>query len=317
MLANPAFEDTGAVAAPDATHRGVRSIDMKLKAAPLTSTVEEARAIARLFPEARVLLGAQATEGAVKAVHAPRLLHLATHGFFLPEMPLPAALLAGPGGELTPAERAAIAQRENPLLRSGIALAGFNQRQSGEDDGVLTALEAAGLDLYGTQLVVLSACESGLGQSATGEGIVGLRRTLSIAGAETQVMSLWEVDTGRTRELMIAYYQRLQAGGGRSEAMRDVQRAMLANPATAHPNLWASFVVSGDWRTLEAWPPGLERVKPGLRGCACELAGGEGSAPGGWLSLALGVAAAARARRARAHGRGSASALLDRVSSEN
>jgi MYXO-CTERM domain-containing protein len=296
VLANPAFEDPSAVAAPDATHRGVRSIDMNLKATPLTNTVEEARAIARLFPDARVLLGTQATEGAVKGARAPRFLHLATHGFFLPEMPLPKALLAGPGGQPTPAERAAIAQRENPLLRSGIALAGFNRRQSGADDGVLTALEAAEMDLVGTQLVVLSACESGLGQAVTGEGVVGLRRTLSMAGAETQVMSLWEVDTGRTRELMIAYYEGLKAGVGRSEAMRDVQLAMLADAKTAHPNLWASFVVSGDWRTLSGQAR-LPKVTPGSRGCSCEQAGGEGSARGAWLSLALVGAAAARRRR--------------------
>jgi CHAT domain-containing protein/Tfp pilus assembly protein PilF len=302
VLAAPSFDDISAPAAPaapGATHRGVRSIEMGMKVAPLGNTREEAHAIARLFPDAQVLLGAQATEGAIKAAHAPRLLHLATHGFFLSERPLPDALLGGPGGEPTPAERAAIAQRENPLLRSGIALAGFNQRQSGTDDGVLTALEAAGLDLSGTQLVVLSACESGLGQAVMGEGVVGLRRTLSMAGAETQVMSLWKVDTGRTRELMIAYYQRLEAGVGRSEAMRDVQLAMLADPATVHPNLWASFVVSGDFRTLEgqARLPELWRVTPGPRGCACAQAGGEGSAHGVWLALALGVAAAARRAR--------------------
>jgi CHAT domain-containing protein/Tfp pilus assembly protein PilF len=320
VLANAAFDDTSApavVAGPEATHRGVRSIDMDMKVLPLASTSDEARAIAQLFPEARVLQGAEATEGAVKAAHAPRLLHLATHGFFLPERPLPKALLAEPGRELTPVEVAAIAQRENPLLRSGIALAGFNRRQSGADDGVLTALEVAGLDLYGTQLVVLSACETGLGEAVTGEGVYGLRRALSMAGTETQVMSLWPVDTGRTRELMLAYYQRLQAGGGRSEAMREVQLAMLADPATTHPNLWASFVVAGDWRTLEgkARLPNVGQVSPGPRGCVCGQAGGEGSGYGAWLSLAFGVAAAARrarplrrpqrarARRARAHER--------------
>src|SRR5262249_59550862 len=93
-------------------------------------TTAEARTIARLFPDSRVLLGAEATEEAVKAAHAPRLLHLATHGFFLPEQPVPEALLHSPGAEPTAAERAAVLQRENPLLRSGIALAGFNRRQS-------------------------------------------------------------------------------------------------------------------------------------------------------------------------------------------
>jgi hypothetical protein len=86
-------------------------------------------------------------------------------------------------------------------------------------------------------------------------------------------MSLWQVDSGRTRELMQAYYERLQKGAGRSEAMRQVQLAMLADKKTSHPNLWASFIVSGDWRALEGGPavPDL-KVHPGPRGCACSLA---------------------------------------------
>jgi len=300
VLANPAFSDSNAPRAPEATHRGVRSIDMVTQ--PLLSlegTAEEANTIGRLFPGSRVLLGADATEEAVKAAHAPRLLHLATHGFFLPEQPVPEVLLHRFGAEPTPEEHAALLQRENPLLRSGIALAGFNRRQSGKDDGVLTALEAAGLDLYGTRLVVLSACESGVGDASSGEGVYGLRRALTIAGSESQVMSLWQVDTGRTRELMQAYYQRLQGGAGRSDAMREVQLAMLADSKTAHPNLWASFIVSGEWRTLdgEVRFPEVTRVAPGARGCACEQAGGDPWEPGAWLSVALGAAIGLRRRR--------------------
>ena len=140
---------------------------------------------------------------------------------------MPEALLQNPGAEPTPAERAALLQRESPLLRSGVALAGFNKRQEGSDAGVLTALEAAGLDLYGTRLVVLSTCDSGLGEASTGEGVYGMRRALAMAGAETQVMSLWEVDTGRTRELMEAYYRAAQGGRGaeRSDARRAARDA--------------------------------------------------------------------------------------------
>jgi MYXO-CTERM domain-containing protein len=126
-----------------------------------------------------------------------------------------------------------------------------------------------------------------------------MRRALTMAGAETQVMSLWQVDTGRTRELMEAYYQRLKDGTGRSEAMRAVQLAMLAEPATASPNLWASFIVSGEWRPLEgeSRSPEVARVEPGVRGCACAQAGGESRGHGGWLAVAL--ALAVRRRRAR------------------
>ncbi|WP_437563087.1 CHAT domain-containing tetratricopeptide repeat protein [Sorangium sp. So ce542] len=300
ILANPAFDESSAPPAPEATHRGVRSIDMVTqRLLPLQGTTAEARTIAEFFPESRVLLGAHATEEAVKAVQGPLLLHLATHGFFLPEQPVPAALLTTPGHNPTLAELAALRQRENPLLRSGIALAGFNRRRSGSDDGVLTALETAGIDLHGTRLVVLSTCESGLGEASSGEGVYGLRRALTMAGSETQVMSLWQVDSGRTRELMQAYYQRLAGGAGRSQAMRDVQLAMRAEPSTAHPNLWASFIVSGDWRRMETQvrSPEAGKVAKGARGCACEQTGGEPHAHGAWVAALLGLLVAARRRR--------------------
>jgi CHAT domain-containing protein len=114
VLANPAFNDSRAPTGPEATHRGFRSIDMVGRSLPpLESTVEEAKTIARLFPESRVRLGAEATEQAVKAARAPALLHLATHGFFLPEQPIPEALFrnSGRGAEPTPEERAALLQR--------------------------------------------------------------------------------------------------------------------------------------------------------------------------------------------------------------
>jgi CHAT domain-containing protein/Tfp pilus assembly protein PilF len=302
VLADPAFGARSTSALPEGTYRGVRSLDMvNQELPPLESTAEEARAIRQLFPHTRVLLGTEATEGVVKAARAPGLLHLATHGFFLPEQTLPEVLLHGrPGDRPTPAERAALLERENPLLRSGVALAGFNGRRSGSDDGVLTALEVAALDLSGTRLVTLSTCESGVGQPSSGEGVYGLRRALVMAGAETQVMSLWQVDTGRTRELMAAYYKLLKRGAGRSEAMRDVQLAMLSSSKTAHPNLWASFIVSGDYRPMDARWPDIGEVGPGPRGCACGQAGDASRAHGAWSMIALGLAAVGRARRRRA-----------------
>jgi CHAT domain-containing protein len=140
---------------------------------------------------------------------------------------------------------------ENPLLRSGIALAGANERHSGaNEDGILTALEVAQLDLHGTELVVLSACDSGIGDVQNGEGVYGLRRALVLAGAQTQVTSLWKVSDEATRTLMVDFYQRLLKGEGRSAALRHAQLAMLANPELAHPYYWASFVPIGNWAPL-------------------------------------------------------------------
>ena len=133
----------------------------------------------------------------------------------------------------------------------GLALADANSRRSGEEDGIFTALEASGLDLYGTQLVVLSACETGLGAVENGEGVYGLRRTFAIAGAQSQLMSLWQVDDAGTSELMQLYYENLMVNKqGRSEALRNAQLEMMNTGTYAHPYYWSSFIFSGDWRPL-------------------------------------------------------------------
>jgi CHAT domain-containing protein len=220
---------------------------------PLTATAQEAKALKAILQQATVLTKDQATETALKQVASPSVLHIATHGFFLADKPEDAAeterqrkLLQQTGDWSSLGGRL-----ENPLLRSGLGLAGANLRKSGEDDGILTAMEVAGLNLWGTKLVVLSACETGVGEVRTGEGVYGLRRALVLAGAETQVMSLWPVSDRGTRDLMIEYYKRLQAAEGRSEAMRQVQLRMLKDPRRRHPFYWASFIVSGEWANLD------------------------------------------------------------------
>ena len=231
----------------------------QLRVGPLPGTALEAAAIAPLLPDAQVLTAADATENALKAVQSPQILHIATHGFFLGERDLaavsqsergigvviaaPAASQAGPVSR-----RITIA---NPLLRSGLALAGFNPRRSGDEDGVLTALEAASLNLVGTQLVVLSACDTGRGDIANGEGVYGLRRAFTLAGAEAQVLSLWQVDDYGTQSLMTQYYQGLLQGQGRAAALQQVQLQMLQSGGRyADPYYWAAFILTGDWRSL-------------------------------------------------------------------
>ena len=125
-------------------------------------------------------------------------------------------------------------------------LAGANELSSGNEDGILTALEASGLDLWGTKLVVLSACQTGEGNVTNGDGVYGLRRSFVIAGAEGLVMSLWQVDDLATRDLMVGFYRRLHKGQARSSALRDVQLELLAQSKYAHPYFWASFVPAGE-----------------------------------------------------------------------
>lgn len=142
----------------------------------------------------------------MKRAQSPRILHIATHGFFLPNLP-EAVHATSRGAVLDLDERRPGPSGENPLLRSGLVLAGANQRKSGDDDGLLTALEVSSLDLTGTQLSVLSACQTGVGQVQNGEGVYGLRRALVLAGVRTQVVSLWKVDDAATQAFMGHYYR--------------------------------------------------------------------------------------------------------------
>jgi CHAT domain-containing protein len=192
---------------------------------PTLATAAETTAIQRIFPNAELKLDRAATKAALQKIQAPQILHLATHGFFKP----------APNNPENPK------QFDNPLTRSGIILAGTDQ---------LTGLEASALDLYGTQLVVLSACETGLGDISAGEGIYGLRRALVIAGSQSQVLSLWKVDNQATVELMKTFYANLKAGMGRHEALRDAQLKLLRHPNYPNPHNWAAFIPSGNWEPL-------------------------------------------------------------------
>lgn len=310
VFAGPDFDATPAPQAPQdgrALMDSARAVApgelSSMTFTPLRGAAEEGHAVRQALTDARLHVGAEATEHALKGVRAPRVLHIATHGFFLPRSD--GGRLDGihrmpwaPTSDLLPP----VSSASNPMLRAGLALAGANRHFSGNDDGILTALEASSLDLYGTKLVVLSACETGLGEISTGEGLYGLRRALVMAGAETLVMSLWRVDDATTREVMPAYYAKLEAGGGRSEAMREVQLAMLQRDPGLHPHFWASFIVSGSPATLEGGTvtPRFVKVRPSPRGCACAATGqgGNDGWPGVLLASALIWTVARRRSRA-------------------
>ncbi|MDQ6678979.1 MAG: CHAT domain-containing protein [Acidobacteriota bacterium] len=210
---------------------------------PLPASGAEVTEVARFGKQQgwriQLLTGASASESALKgATHGQQVVHLATHGFYLP-------------GDC--AEEGAA---NSPLLRAGLALAGANLRQESTgaaEDGILTAQEAASLDLDGTDWVVLSGCETGLGKVQSGEGVLGLRRAFQIAGASTQIASLWPVldeDAGHwMRDLYQGRFHRhLSTVESVAYANRLAISRRRAAHAGTHPFYWASFVASGSWR---------------------------------------------------------------------
>jgi CHAT domain-containing protein/tetratricopeptide (TPR) repeat protein len=196
------------------------------------------------------LIGPAALKAALVACQSPRILHLATHGFFLEDYGSMAPL----GRDDTAAHRLGlriVPRHEDPLLRSWLALAGINRwlrhetvpKEAG--NCVLTAMDAATLDLADTELVVLSACESGLGVIHVGEGVLGLRRAFALAGAQTVIMSLWQIPDQQTQELIVDFYKRsLQSGESRAAALRAAQLTMKKK--YRDPFYWGAFVCEGE-----------------------------------------------------------------------
>lgn len=194
----------------------------------------------------RPLMGEDALEGVIKAARSPALLHLATHGFFERDHD-PSSTLSTLDDLIEQDNSLAL---NSLLLSSGLALAGANAALMGAGlppeagDGLLYADEVVGMDLVGTEMVVLSACETGLGKVQIGEGVHGLRRAFVIAGAKTLVMSLWRVPDDQTQELMVNFYDRVLAGEPRSEALREAQLDMRER--YDDPYYWAAFICHGD-----------------------------------------------------------------------
>ena len=220
---------------------------------PLPATGSEGRKLAHLLhlkPDFLLEQG-RATKAAVLKVASPVLLHVATHGFFFESEPpaTPSQSASSYFGGNGPALAGRI---DNPLLRAGLALAGANHVSPSGESGILTALEVSGLDLFGTQLVVLSACNTGVGDRTNGNGLYGLRRALVLAGSHSQVLSLWTIDDPVTLALMSEYYKRLLAGEGKAEGLAHAKMAIFRRQS--HPYYWASFTFSGDDEPLK-WRP--------------------------------------------------------------
>ncbi len=213
----------------------------------LPGTKAEVEAIADVMVKSKwkvnQYMGGDASEKQIKEIESPSVLHVATHGFFLKNGGSVDGRVLGFNAERT---------AENPLLRSGIILAGaaaiardtvFDTKR---EDGILTAYEASNLNLSGTSLVVLSACETGLGDVVNGQGVYGLQRAFFVAGARSIVMSLWPVDDDATRELMITfYYTWLQdpSPENRQKAFRTAQLKLKEKYPS--PYFWGAFIMIG------------------------------------------------------------------------
>ena len=184
----------------------------------------------------------EASEKNLKAIKAPSLMHIATHGYFMADTEV------GAGNSLGVAAENA---KNNPLLRSGLILANpSGQKQDttrmdfgNTDNGVLTAYEAMNLDLEGTDLIVLSACETGLGDVKVGEGVYGLQRAFLVAGANALVMSLWKVDDAATQQLMTSFYTNWTKSGNKFKAFKQAQQQLMVK--YKDPYYWGAFVMMG------------------------------------------------------------------------
>ena len=270
-IGGPAFDNVSPTAskpqtslrAAEQTCAGLQGIRFQ----PLAGALQEVNEISRVWnayatstggaASASVLVGRAASETAFKQQAANyRVLHLATHGFFLTGdcvTTAPAGTRAVGGLATVTAPTRPV---DNPLLLSGLALAGANRRRSAApdaDDGILTAQEVASLNLGGVEWAVLSACDTAVGEIKNGEGVLGLRRAFQVAGAHTVIMSLWSVDDQATRAWMRALYEaRFAKQLSTDQAVHQASLALLKDRRSRHlstnPFYWAAFVAAGDWR---------------------------------------------------------------------
>jgi CHAT domain-containing protein len=229
----------------------------------LPATAKEGQAISKLL-RATLYEKTDATTTVLTNAQNPALVHVASHGYYASasEMPPPTPA-PPPAGGLRSAIAGLPASREDAMLNSGIVLAGANRSlrpdrfptaspaasEANADDGYLTAKEAAQLQLRGTELVVLSACDTASGQQQSGEGLFGLQRALSVAGARSTLLSLWKVDDNATAHFMERYYTLLKQGKGRMEALLAVQEEFRTKPqlpAWEDYRYWAAFQLVGE-----------------------------------------------------------------------
>jgi len=259
VMANPAFDhdDTSTQSKTHSSNPGQgigrsERVDGVIYP-PLPETQLEADRISHLL-RVKAITGIGATKTRLLKIKSPRVLHIATHGYFNPVLKL-----AAPPNKLYASKSRSSTRHkdDNPRTVVAIILAGANHSKDNPfDNGILTSEEAVELELKGTELVVLSACSTGLGDVRTGEGVYGLQRSLTVAGARSTLLSLWKVDDAATQEFMTRFYTRLKAGEGRADALAAVQKE-FRNGISGKPDgwtapyYWAAWQLVGDWRPIK------------------------------------------------------------------
>ena len=230
---------------PDVGHQAtsqIRTGGLAREYPPLVATGLEAKAIAAALPDSTLLYtGPDATKQALKNMPAPKVLHLAVHGYFVDgDAPLPS----------NPNDFVVDKKKKYGFLRYGLILS--NGKDGKPTDRILTSLEISMLNLDQTDLVVLSACDSGVGDTTPGDNVSGLRTAFQMAGAKAVISSLWTVDDVRGREFMADFYKRLAAGANQhnsiNESLRQTKLSMIAQKREAY--YWASFVLDGKDQVL-------------------------------------------------------------------
>ncbi|RLD24712.1 MAG: hypothetical protein DRI71_01760 [Bacteroidetes bacterium] len=237
-LGDPAYDLNGKPGSPALLDDRQRSQLSMNQISPLPGTKKEISYIDSLLKannwQVNSYLGSQAMEEQLKGEGSPKVIHLATHGFFMKDL----------GSKSLEKQAGRNEYEKNPLFRSGLLFAGAsNNLENTENDGILTAYEAMNLHLDNTELVVLSACETALGDVKNGEGVYGLQRALQVAGAQTLIMSLWKVNDEATMELMSMFYTNWVGGDDIYVSMQKAQKEML-NEGRA-PYYWGAFIMIG------------------------------------------------------------------------
>jgi CHAT domain-containing protein len=226
VFANPDFGlEKSSISEEDNTQRGVVEALKGSSFKSLSGSIVEADNISSLFRDTiQTYMKERANEANLLKVNSPRILHLSTHGFFVDDKSI-----------------------SNPLFKSGILLSGANYAiKTKTGNGIVTGLELAGLNLKGTELVVLSACLTGVGEIEEAEGVAGINKAFMLAGAKQIVMSLWSVSDKATTELMRLFYENIaKKKMSYSDALREAKIFMIEKKSYGHPFYWSAFVGSG------------------------------------------------------------------------